>query len=550
MPRRRLSLAALATALFLVCGTMLAALPPSATPLGAFHAGLRTPTRLATDTAGRLYVTDPQAGRVLVLDAFGRQIAAHASLARPLAIAIDAQGRIFVSDERTRSVSVFDSHWTFERKLGAGDGEFILANHLAVDPANDGTIFVCDGGANEIKVYRDGTRTLRFGSQGDGDGQFDFPAGVFVSAADEVFVVDQNNDRVQVFDRSGSFRRGFALKTSGMGLGASGRAQGLIGDAQGRLYVADAFQGIVKVFDAQGEFLKTIGQFGRGPGQLSSPVGVAIDALNRLCVASANNGRIELFGLDSYSHLRATPARQVVAAGSEASFSVAVSGTGPFTYQWRKDGGNLTDGGAVSGAASPTLSLSSVTTNEAGVYSAVVTGPTNTFTSFGADLLVLAAPAIAAGPVGRTVTVSSNATLNVAAEGDALTYQWQRNGVDIPGATAPTLALTNLREADSGNYSVIIANAVGRAASGAAALTVRRPPSVPNIDAVALRPGRHVQLTVGGDPWYPFSIDASADMEDWRALTNLLSETGVFQFSDPDPTAASTRFYRVRWTPW
>ncbi len=74
----------------------------------------------------------------------------------------------------------------------------------------------------------------------------------------------------------------------------------MTGDSQGRLYLADAYQGQVRVFDPQGVELSALGSFGELPGQLRTPSGLAIDDNNRLFVASVNTGRVEVFGLDDF----------------------------------------------------------------------------------------------------------------------------------------------------------------------------------------------------------------------------------------------------------
>jgi DNA/RNA endonuclease G (NUC1) len=66
------------------------------------------------------------------------------------------------------------------------------------------------------------------------------------------------------------------------------------------------------------------------------------------------------------------PVPQTVAAGGAATFTVAASGTAPFSYQWRKGGVNLTNGLVVSGATSATLVLTGVTTGDTGSYDVVV----------------------------------------------------------------------------------------------------------------------------------------------------------------------------------
>src|SRR5262249_5154305 len=65
---------------------------------------------------------------------------------------------------------------------------------------------------------------------------------------------------------------------------------------------------------------------------------------------------------------------------------------------------------------------------------------------------------------------------------DPLTFQWKKNGNNIPGATNTSLALLDLQFADAGNYSLAVTNPVGVASSSTAALTVSSlpPPNLTN----------------------------------------------------------------------
>ena len=60
------------------------------------------------------------------------------------------------------------------------------------------------------------------------------------------------------------------------------------------------------------------------------------------------------------------PASQSVYVGDNVILSVAVFGASPFSYQWRKNGTNLVDGGDLSGSTNLILSLTNVTTSNAG----------------------------------------------------------------------------------------------------------------------------------------------------------------------------------------
>ena len=82
------------------------------------------------------------------------------------------------------------------------------------------------------------------------------------------------------------------------------------------------------------------------------------------------------------------PQSQSVASYNSASFTVAATGSGSLTYQWRKSGTNLVDGGNVSGSATTNLNLASVSLNDAGSYYVVVSNPYATTNSAVAVLTV------------------------------------------------------------------------------------------------------------------------------------------------------------------
>ena len=89
------------------------------------------------------------------------------------------------------------------------------------------------------------------------------------------------------------------------------------------------------------------------------------------------------------------------------------------------------------------------------------------------------APAITFQPQDQTVPASSNIALAVVADGTgSLNYQWQKNGVNLSGATGATLTLNGVSALDAGTYSVIVSNSVGSQTSLMANLNVLTPPSV------------------------------------------------------------------------
>src|ERR1019366_7783650 len=153
--------------------------------------------------------------------------------------------------------------------------------------------------------------------------------------------------------------------------------------------------------------------------------------------------------------------------GTTVTFtSAAIGGPAP-TYQWRKNNANIP------GATSSSLTLTNVQLADAGTYAVVATNSVSSTTSNGAVLTVNAPPAITLQPVSQTVNPGTTVTFTAAASGSpAPTYQWRKNGVNIPGATGSTLTLTNVHMTDDGTYTVIVTNSLNFAISDGALLTV------------------------------------------------------------------------------
>jgi hypothetical protein len=102
-------------------------------------------------------------------------------------------------------------------------------------------------------------------------------------------------------------------------------------------------------------------------------------------------------------------------------------------------------------------------------------------------------PTITTQPASRTAVIGQAAALSVAALGNPTpTFQWQRNGIPLAGATGNTLAFAAAQTADSGSYNVIVTNASGSVTSATATLTVNGL----NVPAFSTQPAGQV-ITAG-----------------------------------------------------
>jgi polygalacturonase len=166
------------------------------------------------------------------------------------------------------------------------------------------------------------------------------------------------------------------------------------------------------------------------------------------------------------------PVDLTVIPGQNATFTVVADGSRPLSYQWYYNTNT-----PLTGATSPTLTLTNVQPGDAGSYSVVVSNATASVTSTNAILTVNtgpAAPVFILQPVSVTAREEDDAaTFTATAIGtQPITYQWNFNGAPIPDATSNTLNLAGIKLSDAGNYTVIATNSIGATTSSVAVLTV------------------------------------------------------------------------------
>ncbi len=174
------------------------------------------PIALAIDKhKGLLYVSDASSRKIVVLDLMGRIQRSIGSAGDesgqfnlPVALVINSKGQIIVADAFNAAVQIFDQEGKFLRKFGRrGDsaGDFQLIKSIAVDSSDN--IYVVDGRSHSVSIFNDrGELLLVLGAfyavSGSGKvapGGFSVPVGIDIDTSDRIYVVDQLNARVQVF---------------------------------------------------------------------------------------------------------------------------------------------------------------------------------------------------------------------------------------------------------------------------------------------------------------------------------------------------------------
>lgn len=176
------------------------------------------------------------------------------------------------------------------------------------------------------------------------------------------------------------------------------------------------------------------------------------------------------------------PLDTAVPAGFPATFAVQAIGSGTLSYQWKR---GATD---IAGATNAVLFVGNTSAADNGAaFSVTVSNAQGSVTSTVATLTVGAPanPAIFQQPSDQQVVAGQTATFSVqaAAPGQTLNYQWRRNGTDIAGAGASTYTTPATTLADDGALFTVVVNASGGGSitSNAATLHVAAAPTVPAI---------------------------------------------------------------------
>jgi DNA-binding beta-propeller fold protein YncE len=234
----------------------------------------------------------------------------------PTSIAVSSPGRVYVADTSNHRIQMFDSSGTFLGMWGwgvsdgsttfqtctsgcqagiSGNGDGQLSWPKGVAVANSGSVYVADQGNNRIQVFDgSGNYLFQWGSGGTGDGQFSNPRDIAVSESGHVYVTEVSSDRIQKFDSSGTFLAKWG--STGTGDGQFDSPEGIGIDSSGNVYVVDTGNHRLQKFDGRGNFLSKWGTLGGGDGEFWWPKDVAASSSGYKYVIEHGNHRIQKFG--------------------------------------------------------------------------------------------------------------------------------------------------------------------------------------------------------------------------------------------------------------
>lgn len=344
---------------------------------GSGNATFHHPAGVTVDAVGNVYVADTDNDEIRKVSAGGAVstlagvagasgsadgVGTSARFDGPSGIVADSSGNLFVADtlnHSIREITPAGAVTTIAGSAGAAGwvdatgsaARFFGPQGVAMDAS--GNLYVADTNNHAIRRIHLASGVVStvaggLGGAGSVDGgtsqaQFDFPSGVAVDAAGNIYVSDTDNQALREISTLGT------VSTLAGLAGVSGSADG-VGSA----------------------------------ARFAFPTGVAVDGSGDVYVADTNNDMVRLCVYPAAPAITAQPQDQSVGVGANASFSVTATGLPQATYQW------YFNGTAIVGANGSTYALADAQTSNAGNYTVNVTNPAGSVTSNPATLTLTA----------------------------------------------------------------------------------------------------------------------------------------------------------------
>lgn len=263
---------------------------------------LNRPHQIALGPDGLLYVADSMNHRITVFDQDGRLVrtvgqpgpaSQPGTLNEPWGVGVAPDGTVYVADTWNSRIAQYTAEGDFTKNWGY-EGPGILTDSLAfwgpraVMADAQGLVYLADTGNKRIQVFDESGDFLRqLGSEGAMDGQLDEPVGLAVGKDGLLYVADTWNRRIQVFTSDGLYVRQWPVEAW---FAQTNERAYIALDEQDNVYITDPEAFRVIVFNSQGNFLYSFGDF----GTIGLAGGIVIDG-DRLFLSDTVAGAIQRY---------------------------------------------------------------------------------------------------------------------------------------------------------------------------------------------------------------------------------------------------------------
>jgi hypothetical protein len=256
---------------------------------------LQRPRAITIDDADNLFIVDMTA-RIQVFTPEGQFVRGWSTPdhehGRPTGLGMDRRGNILVADTHYYQLLIYSPYGELLQKIGGEHGPEPGQYGFVTDAVQDaaGYYYISEYGDNDRihKVAPDGQQVVEWGGHGSEPGQFSRPQALALDAQEHLWVADACNHRIQVFDTAGKLLAMWGQQ--GSQLGQLSYPYGIALDGKGHIYVCEYGNHRVQKLTLDGQSLGAWGTEGRAEGELYNPWSLALDHQGRLHV------------LDTYSH--------------------------------------------------------------------------------------------------------------------------------------------------------------------------------------------------------------------------------------------------------
>ncbi len=254
-----------------------------------------TPQCIAADGNGLIYVADPSIGVIHRYNLASKEVqyifqAGEKKLGSPVGVVLDGTNNLYVTDAQNAVIFKFNPDGEFLREL---DGKGNLRRPAGIAIRSNGDKLVADALADKVFVF--GKDDIFKGELTGADfaESFNKPTYLAVDKTDNVYVTDTMNFTIRVFDANGKYVR--SQGQIGDVPGSFARPKGVALDSDQNLYVLDSIFGNFQIFDQKGQLLLYVGQEGVLPGEFMLPSGIFIDRNDRVYISDTFNHRIQIY---------------------------------------------------------------------------------------------------------------------------------------------------------------------------------------------------------------------------------------------------------------
>ena len=191
---------------------------------------------------------------------------------------------ILVSDYNNNSIKMFTIQGQHVRTIDRGSTTF-RPYGITISP--DGHIYVCDDVNYCVCVFDvNGKFLFSFGSRGSGDECFDSPVDLCFASDGFLYITDVDNSRICVYDKDGKFIRKFTTTYKPYCIDAT--------DCE-HVIVSSLLSHKVLIYTTGGDLIHVFGELGSELGQFSRPAGVSVTSDGLIYIADYDNLRIQVF---------------------------------------------------------------------------------------------------------------------------------------------------------------------------------------------------------------------------------------------------------------